>query len=120
MFEAWFLLVQCACWVEVAAELLVSAGAEDREALLWLLMFYHHPTSRGHRRTLQLVGAGGGLCPCQNPTLTEFPNFSVSTDPQLNYDFLGGGPGSGRVTWGPKKNENDVWVYVRVQASRLG
>ncbi|XP_062310173.1 Fanconi anemia group C protein isoform X2 [Osmerus eperlanus] len=61
VFEAWFLLVQCACWVEVAVELLVSAGAEDRGALLWLLTFYHHPTSRGHRRTLQLSSAGEAL-----------------------------------------------------------
>ncbi|XP_067087465.1 Fanconi anemia group C protein [Osmerus mordax] len=61
VFEAWFLLVQCACWVEVAVELLVSVGAEDRGALLWLLTFYHHPTSKGHRRTLQLSSAGEAL-----------------------------------------------------------
>ena len=55
MFEAWLLLVQCAHWVEVAVQLLVSPGPLDRELLLWLLTFYHHPTNRGHHRTLQLV-----------------------------------------------------------------
>ncbi|KAM3867458.1 Fanconi anemia group C protein [Diretmus argenteus] len=57
VFEAWFLLVQCAHWVQVALQLLVMEGPEDCGPLRWLLTFYHHPTNRGHRRTLQLVNA---------------------------------------------------------------
>ncbi len=55
VFEAWFLLVQCAHWVQVAVQLLVTSGPEDSGPLLWLLTFYHHPTNRGHHRALQLV-----------------------------------------------------------------
>ncbi|XP_059192485.1 Fanconi anemia group C protein [Centropristis striata] len=57
VFEAWFLLVQCAHWVQVAVNLLVTSGSEDCGALLWLLTFYHHPTNRGHHRAQQLVHA---------------------------------------------------------------
>ncbi|XP_034548902.1 LOW QUALITY PROTEIN: Fanconi anemia group C protein [Notolabrus celidotus] len=57
VFEAWFLLVQCAHWVQVAAQLLVTSGPEDCDQLLWLLTFYHYPTTRGHQRALQLVRA---------------------------------------------------------------
>ncbi|CAB1320053.1 unnamed protein product [Coregonus sp. 'balchen'] len=57
VFEAWFLLVQCANWVEVASQLLVSARPQDCGPLLWLLTFYHHPTNQGHHRTQQLVAA---------------------------------------------------------------
>uniref|UniRef100_A0A8C7RPQ2 FA complementation group C n=1 Tax=Oncorhynchus mykiss TaxID=8022 RepID=A0A8C7RPQ2_ONCMY len=57
VFEAWFLLVQCADWLEVANQLLVSARPQDCGPLLWLLTFYHHPTNRGHQRTQQLVAA---------------------------------------------------------------
>ena len=57
LFEAWFLLVQCAHWVQVAVQLLVTSGPEDGGALLWLLTFYHHPTNRGHHRALQQVRA---------------------------------------------------------------
>ncbi|XP_035642013.1 Fanconi anemia group C protein isoform X2 [Oncorhynchus keta] len=57
VFEAWFLLVQCADWLEVANQLLVSARPQDCGPLLWLLTFYHHPTNRGHHRTQQLVAA---------------------------------------------------------------
>ncbi|XP_035847804.1 Fanconi anemia group C protein isoform X2 [Sander lucioperca] len=57
LFEAWFLLVQCGHWVQVAVQLLVTSGPEDRGPLLWLLTFYHHPTNRGHHRALQLVRA---------------------------------------------------------------
>ncbi|XP_054467292.1 Fanconi anemia group C protein [Anoplopoma fimbria] len=55
VFEAWFLLVQCAHWVQVAVQLLVTSEPEDCGPLLWLLIFYHHPTNRGHNRALQLV-----------------------------------------------------------------
>ena len=55
VFEAWFLLVQCAHWVQVCVQLLGTSGLEDRGPLLWLLTFYHHPTNRGHHRDLQLV-----------------------------------------------------------------
>ncbi|XP_031712476.1 Fanconi anemia group C protein isoform X1 [Anarrhichthys ocellatus] len=55
VFEAWFLLVQCAHWVQVAVQLLVTSEPEDCGPLLWLLIFYHHPTNRGHHRALQLV-----------------------------------------------------------------
>ncbi|XP_056145470.1 Fanconi anemia group C protein [Lampris incognitus] len=57
VFEAWFLFVQCAHWVQMAVQLLVFAEPEDCGPLLWLLTFYHHPTNRGHHRTLQLVNA---------------------------------------------------------------
>ncbi|KAM7017971.1 Fanconi anemia group C protein [Tautogolabrus adspersus] len=57
VFEAWFLLVQCAHWVQVAVQLLVTSGPEDGGPLLWLLTFYHHPTNRGHHRAQQLVRA---------------------------------------------------------------
>ncbi|XP_034451155.1 Fanconi anemia group C protein isoform X1 [Hippoglossus hippoglossus] len=57
VFEAWFLLVQCAHWVQVSVQLLGTNGLEDRGPLLWLLTFYHHPTNRGHHRDLQLVQA---------------------------------------------------------------
>ncbi|XP_073322843.1 Fanconi anemia group C protein isoform X2 [Pagrus major] len=57
VFEAWFLLVQCAHWVQVAVQLLVTSEPEDCGPLLWLLTFYHHPTNRGHHRALQLVHA---------------------------------------------------------------
>ncbi|XP_069034314.1 Fanconi anemia group C protein [Embiotoca jacksoni] len=57
VFEAWFLLVLCHHWVQVAAQLLVTSGPEDSGPLLWLLTFYHHPTNRGHHRALQLVRA---------------------------------------------------------------
>lgn len=49
MFEAWFLLVQCGHWIDVAAKLLVSVESEQSESLLFLLTFYHHPTKRGHQ-----------------------------------------------------------------------
>ncbi|XP_068165657.1 Fanconi anemia group C protein isoform X2 [Antennarius striatus] len=55
VFEAWFLLVQCAHWVQAAVQLLVTSGPEDCVPLLWLLTFYHYPTNRGHQRAQQLV-----------------------------------------------------------------
>ncbi|XP_062418157.1 Fanconi anemia group C protein isoform X2 [Pungitius pungitius] len=58
VFEAWFLLVQCSHWVQVAVQLLVTSEPEDCAPLLWLLTFYHHPTNRGHHRALQLVRCG--------------------------------------------------------------
>ncbi|KAM9742960.1 Fanconi anemia group C protein [Menidia menidia] len=57
VFEAWFLLVQCEHWVQVAAQLLVTSGPEDCRPLLWLLTFYHHPTNRWHHRASQLEKA---------------------------------------------------------------
>ncbi|XP_010874433.2 Fanconi anemia group C protein isoform X2 [Esox lucius] len=57
VFEAWFLLVQCADWVEVASQLLVSATPWDVCPLLWLLTFYHHPTNGPHNRERLLVVA---------------------------------------------------------------
>ncbi|KAM6931371.1 Fanconi anemia group C protein [Xenentodon cancila] len=54
VFEAWFLLVQCAHWVQVALQLLVTSAPEDCGPLLWLLTFYHHPTNRWHHRASQL------------------------------------------------------------------
>ncbi|XP_041642457.1 Fanconi anemia group C protein isoform X2 [Cheilinus undulatus] len=57
VFEAWFLLVQCAHWVQVAVHLLASSGPEDSGPFLWLLTFFHHPTNRGHHRAQQLVRA---------------------------------------------------------------
>uniref|UniRef100_A0A665X6F4 FA complementation group C n=1 Tax=Echeneis naucrates TaxID=173247 RepID=A0A665X6F4_ECHNA len=50
VFEAWFLLVQCAHWIQVTVQLLGTSGCEDCGPLLWLLTFYHHPTNRGHNR----------------------------------------------------------------------
>lgn len=55
VFEAWFLLVCCSDWVEVALRLLVSTEDTDCEALLWMLNFFHHPTNRGHHRDQLLV-----------------------------------------------------------------
>ncbi|XP_008282273.1 Fanconi anemia group C protein [Stegastes partitus] len=57
VFEAWFLLVRCAHWVQVAVQLLVTSQPEDCGPLLWLLTFYHHPTNRWHHRAVQLVRA---------------------------------------------------------------
>lgn len=57
VFEVWLLLVACAHWVEVAAQLLVTSKDSDCGPLLWLLTFYHHPTNRGHHRDQQLVRA---------------------------------------------------------------
>ncbi|CAL1615547.1 unnamed protein product [Knipowitschia caucasica] len=57
VLEAWFLLVGCSDWVEVALELLVSSEDGNCGALLWLLNFYHHPTNRGHHRDQLLVVA---------------------------------------------------------------
>ncbi|KAK5871052.1 hypothetical protein PBY51_003954 [Eleginops maclovinus] len=57
VFEAWYLLIQCAHWVQVAVQLLATLQPEDCGPLLWLLTFYHHPTKRGHHRTSQLVHA---------------------------------------------------------------
>ncbi|XP_015251318.1 PREDICTED: Fanconi anemia group C protein isoform X1 [Cyprinodon variegatus] len=57
VFEAWFLLAQCAHWVQVAVQLLVTSGPEDCGSLLWLLTFYHRPTNRWHHRAAQLVQA---------------------------------------------------------------
>ncbi|KAF7669887.1 hypothetical protein LDENG_00100570 [Lucifuga dentata] len=61
VFEAWFLLIQCAHWVQVTFQLLVMAAPGDCYPLLWLLTFYHHPTNRGHQRVLQLVHANEAL-----------------------------------------------------------
>ncbi|XP_028270561.1 Fanconi anemia group C protein [Parambassis ranga] len=57
IFEAWFLLVQCAHWVQVALQLLVPSEPKDCHPLLWLVTFYHHPTNRWHHRASQLVRA---------------------------------------------------------------
>ncbi|XP_030593677.1 Fanconi anemia group C protein [Archocentrus centrarchus] len=57
VFEAWFLLGQCAHWVQVAVQLLVTSGPEDIGPLLWLLTFYHHPTNRWHHRASLLARA---------------------------------------------------------------
>ncbi|KAM4576807.1 Fanconi anemia group C protein isoform 2-T2 [Odontesthes bonariensis] len=74
VFEAWFLLVQCAHWVQVAVQLLVTSGPEDCGPLLWLLTFYHHPTNRWHHRTLQLEQANEAWDHLRTI-------FSVLTDP---------------------------------------
>ncbi|XP_053182082.1 Fanconi anemia group C protein [Scomber japonicus] len=66
VFEAWFLLVQCAHWMQATAQLLVTARPEDCDPLLRLLTFYHHPTNKGHHRAQQLVRAKDAwnhLCP---------------------------------------------------------
>uniref|UniRef100_A0A3P8S3B4 FA complementation group C n=1 Tax=Amphiprion percula TaxID=161767 RepID=A0A3P8S3B4_AMPPE len=60
-FETWFLLVQCAHWVQAAVQLLVTSEPEDCGPLLWLLTFYHHPTTAReaweHLRSVFLVSA---------------------------------------------------------------
>lgn len=55
LFEAWFLLVQCAHWVQAAVRLLVTSTPQNSEPLLWLLTFYYYPTNRGHHRASRLV-----------------------------------------------------------------
>ncbi|KAK7934279.1 hypothetical protein WMY93_005175 [Mugilogobius chulae] len=55
VFEAWFLLIGCSHWVDVALQLLASSKPTDCDPLLWLLTFYHHPTNRGHHRDQLLV-----------------------------------------------------------------
>ncbi|KAI1900067.1 hypothetical protein AGOR_G00046220 [Albula goreensis] len=55
VFESWFLLVQAGYWVDVAAQLLITAGPEIQPALLWLLAFYHHPTDLVKHRDYTLV-----------------------------------------------------------------
>uniref|UniRef100_A0A8D3CUR5 FA complementation group C n=1 Tax=Scophthalmus maximus TaxID=52904 RepID=A0A8D3CUR5_SCOMX len=73
VFEAWFLLVQCAHWVQVTVQLLGTKGPEDCGPLLWLLTFYHHPTNRGHHRALQLIpGEYSALVPPQVLSLLRF------------------------------------------------
>uniref|UniRef100_A0A3Q4H4R7 FA complementation group C n=1 Tax=Neolamprologus brichardi TaxID=32507 RepID=A0A3Q4H4R7_NEOBR len=57
VFEAWFLLVQCAHWVQVAVQLLATSGTEDGDPFLWLLIFYHYPTKRWHHRASRLAQA---------------------------------------------------------------
>ncbi|XP_028314481.1 Fanconi anemia group C protein [Gouania willdenowi] len=57
VFEAWFLLVQCSHWVQVALQMLATSGLKECGPPLWLLTFYHHPTNRGHYRDVQLVRA---------------------------------------------------------------
>ncbi|XP_030620719.1 Fanconi anemia group C protein [Chanos chanos] len=54
VFEAWFLLVQCGDWVDVATQLLVLPESEGCLSLLWLIHFYHHPTNRGHQSSQQM------------------------------------------------------------------
>ncbi|XP_075905600.1 Fanconi anemia group C protein isoform X2 [Nelusetta ayraudi] len=61
LFETWFLLVQCAHWVEVAVRLLVTSSPENCGPLLWLLTFFYHPTNRGHHRASLMVVAWSGL-----------------------------------------------------------
>lgn len=55
LFEVWFLLVQCAHWVEVAVRLLATSSPENCGPLLWLLTFFYHPTNRGHHRASLMV-----------------------------------------------------------------
>ncbi|TKS78545.1 Fanconi anemia group C protein [Collichthys lucidus] len=43
VFDAWFLLVQCAHWVQAAVQLLVTSGPEDCGPLMWLLTFLPPP-----------------------------------------------------------------------------
>lgn len=57
LFETWFLLVQCAHWVEVAVRLLATSSPENCRPLLWLLTFFYHPTSRGHHRASLMVSS---------------------------------------------------------------
>ncbi|CAJ1069005.1 LOW QUALITY PROTEIN: Fanconi anemia group C protein [Xyrichtys novacula] len=77
VFEAWFLLVQCAHWVQVAAQLLVTSGPEDIGPLLWLLTFYHHPTNGGHQRGLQLVRVKEAWDHLHSTFIVSAPPFPV-------------------------------------------
>lgn len=87
LFEAWFLLVQCAHWVEVAVRLLATSSPENCQPLLWLLVFFYHPTTRGRHRAALMVSSaqrlsvtvqrrqlafkvpcGGNASPCNSPS----------------------------------------------------
>lgn len=68
LFEAWFLLVQCAHWVEAAVRLLVTSSPENCGPLLWLLTFFYHPTNRGHQRASLMVRLCVGKC-LEGPSL---------------------------------------------------
>lgn len=57
LFETWFLLVQCAHWVEAALRLLPTSSPENCRPLLWLLTFFYHPTNRGHHRASLMVSS---------------------------------------------------------------
>lgn len=60
-FESWFLFTHFGGWADMAAEHLLRADAEPRDALLWLLAFYHSPRD-GSRQRAQTMVSGRALC----------------------------------------------------------
>uniref|UniRef100_A0A3Q2GHW7 FA complementation group C n=1 Tax=Cyprinodon variegatus TaxID=28743 RepID=A0A3Q2GHW7_CYPVA len=79
VFEAWFLLAQCAHWVQVAVQLLVTSGPEDCGSLLWLLTFYHRPTNRWHHRAVQAKAAWDQLYSIFSVGAHPLPQLSLIT-----------------------------------------
>ncbi|XP_028828700.1 Fanconi anemia group C protein isoform X1 [Denticeps clupeoides] len=91
VFEAWFLLIHCGMWVDVAAQLLGSRHPEHELSacsvpLLWLLTFFYHPTNRGHHRMQQcrqvrrIWGKMQGIfSECSCPDDCEHVNVLLST-----------------------------------------
>ncbi|TRY86526.1 hypothetical protein DNTS_010145 [Danionella cerebrum] len=73
VFEAWMLLVQCGFWVDTAAEMLVLAAPQKLEPLLWLLVFFHHPTNRGHQNSQQVAVAREACTHLRTLFLTQPP-----------------------------------------------
>ncbi|XP_040844804.1 Fanconi anemia group C protein [Ochotona curzoniae] len=54
-FESWFLFTHFGGWADMAAEHLLRADAEPRDALLWLLAFYHSPRDGSRQRAQTMV-----------------------------------------------------------------
>ncbi|XP_036382212.1 Fanconi anemia group C protein [Megalops cyprinoides] len=73
LFEGWFLLVRCGDWVDVAAQLLVSAAPDASAPLLWLLTFYHQPMQLEQQRARTLTEAGEALDHLRALFLTRTP-----------------------------------------------
>lgn len=88
LFETWFLLVQCAHWVEAALRLLPTSSPENCRPLLWLLTFFYHPTNRGHRRASLMVSSAWGRVfqTMENVESPSSADSDTSHQPTLHID----------------------------------